>query len=951
MILVVFFALFYLMYREVENKAIDEFNNQEFILARQASRGMESFFIYYRRELQFLAGIPDVINMDGEGRNLLDEFYSHHSDQIEAITRVNEQGILVYTSPNNNENSIGRDLTGQAHVRQVMEEQKPVISDVFTAVQGYIAIAYHVPVFRNGEFKGSLAILIPIDKLGKRFLENIRLAETGYAFMLSKNLVELYCPLNGHTGRKIDFKTDFDAEALKTLNSVSMQEGQNYSHFYGYLGTGLHKDKKVRAIFYRVPLGNTYWTIVISTPEKEIIATLKGFRNRFMLLSFLVAAILLVYFYYYIKARAIIKEEKKRREAEEALKESEERWNFALEGSGDGVWDRNNLTGEVFYSPQWKKMLGYEINEISPDYHEWESRVHPEDLERVQKMIGQHLDGIREYYEAEYRMRCRDGSYKWILDRGKVMSRDENGKPLRIVGTHSDISQRKQNEEQLRTLMRAVDQSPASIVITDLDGKIEYVNQKFVRLSGYTFQEVRDKNPGILKSGLVPDEVYEELWSTITKGRTWTGEFQNRKKNGELYWENALISPVHNQEGEIVHYIAVKEDVTEKKQLMKELVLAKEKAEESDRLKSSFLQNMSHEIRTPMNAILGFSEILEKAELSDEERKSYTGIIQDSGRQLLNIVNNILTISFIDTKQERVDIRKVELAKLMQQLRTIFTKEAERKGISLEFLADSRFPDLVIRTDATKLNQILSNLLTNALKFTHNGKVEAGYMVKEDVIEFYVSDTGIGIDPQVQEDIFKRFTQASDAIRVTYGGTGLGLSIARAFVELLGGQMTLRSTPGEGSVFTFTIPFQEDSETKKVVMNTKTENSGLKDAAVILVAEDEDFNFLLIKEFFKDTPVSLIHVTNGLDAVEVCRTNDQVALVLMDIKMPELNGEKATKLIKELRPDLPVIAQSAYAIESEIKKYMTMGFDDYITKPILKEELLTKSLRLLNRKK
>jgi len=949
-LLVVFAILFILTYREVENKTIREFENQELIMARQAEKGIEGFFNYYYKELMFLSRIPHVQSIDTLGIRLLDDFYRSHSDEMLAISRITKDGILAYTYPFNQSGIEQSDLTGQPHIQELLATHEPVLSDIFTTVQGVVAIAYHIPVFHDGSFEGSIAILVPVDLLGKRFLGEVKLGKTGYAFMVSENLNELYCPLPGHSGNSIQVNSATESGLFEALEHSGVKSDSSHVYYHGRINSGTKKGQDLRAILYKVPLWNTYWTIVISIPEAEISASLKGFRNKLFLSSIFVLAVMLIYFYSYAKAGAILKEEKRRRAAEKALKESEERWSFALEGSGDGVWDRNMQTNEVFYSAQWKRLLGYENNELKNTFDEWYSRVHPEDLDVVLRLVDDHLKGKAGMYEAEYRMICKNGSYKWILDRGKVISRNENGEPIRIVGTHSDITERKKFEEQLQILWRAVDQSPASIIITDTQGRIEYVNRKFIQHTGYRAEEVLQQTHRNIKSGLVPDELYNELWGTITAGKVWVGEFQNRKKDGEVYWEKALISPVQNGNGEIVHYIAIMEDITEKKVLMRELVRARDKAEESDRLKSAFLQNMSHEIRTPMNAIMGFSELLEQEQVSDEERCSYISIIKESGEQLLSIVNNILTISFIDTRQEKVNMSRVDIIYMMKQLHSIFSKDAERRQVKLELDSDPAYTELECWTDATKLNQVLTNLISNSLKFTHKGFVRFGFRIKDSWLDFYVEDSGIGIDPKVQSKIFRRFNQADEDIRYKYGGTGLGLSISRAFVELLGGTIVVSSEPGKGSTFTFTIPFTREyisENTEK--MTDKVEKSGRLAGTTILVAEDEEFNFKLIREFLKEEKVELIHAENGYEAVDIVKSDRHIDLVLMDIKMPELNGEKATRFIKELRPQVPVIAQSAYAIESEIRRYMSNGFDDYITKPIIQGELIDKCARALHR--
>ena len=363
--------------------------------------------------------------------------------------------------------------------------------------------------------------------------------------------------------------------------------------------------------------------------------------------------------------------------------------------------------------------------------------------------------------------------------------------------------------------------------------------------------------------------------------------------------------------------------------LQAELIITKEKAEESDNLKSSFLRNMSHEIRTPMNAIIGFSDLLNDPELSQGKRNSYVTIIVNNSNQLLSIVNDILTISSLETKQEKINIQKTCINSIIAELFAVFEIPAKNKNISLyskQHLTDKQSE---ILTDKTKLTQILSNLLINALKFTQHGFIEFGYNLRNNEVEFYVKDSGIGIKTDMQEKIFERFRQADKTIHITYGGSGLGLSISKAFVELLDGKIWLQSEPEKGSTFYFTIPYKPSLESDKIDKPVSLSKSN----SIILIAEDEETSFLLLEELLSGKDFRIIHTRDGKETVEICKSNPDISLILMDIKMPIINGYDAAKLIKEFRKDLPIIAQSAYALENEIEKYKGV-FDEYITKPI-----------------
>jgi len=412
-------------------------------------------------------------------------------------------------------------------------------------------------------------------------------------------------------------------------------------------------------------------------------------------------------------------------------------------------------------------------------------------------------------------------------------------------------------------------------------------------------------------------------------------ELHRAKQKSEKSEQNLQIK--NNQ------YEAINEELRETNC---ELSKAKEKSEESDRLKTAFLQNMSHEIRTPLNAISGFTGMLNKPELSEEKRKSFVSIIQNSSKQLISIVTDILTISSLETKQEKANFDKVCINNIIVDLLAIFKQQAQNQNISLYAKQQLSDKQSETYTDKTKITQILTNLLTNALKFTHEGFIEFGYNLKDSELEFYVKDTGIGIKQEFHEKIFERFRQADKSINKLFGGTGLGLAISKAFAELLGGKIWVQSELEKGSTFYFTIPYKPINEIDKNTTPT-IQNQNFR---TILVAEDEEYNFLFIEELLIDMDLKLIHAKDGRETIEIFKSNPNIDLILMDIKMPIMTGHEASIIIKELNTNIPIIAQSAYALEHERAKYEGI-FDDYLTKPINGEDLKQKVLKYIDIKK
>ena len=372
-----------------------------------------------------------------------------------------------------------------------------------------------------------------------------------------------------------------------------------------------------------------------------------------------------------------------------------------------------------------------------------------------------------------------------------------------------DLTEQKNAEKKIKTFELVIQQSPTSIIITDNEGKIEFVNTQFTNLMQYSLDEIKGKNPQIFNSTITPFVNLDSMLKTIQAGNIWKGEFNNQKKDGTTLWENVIIFPLLDEKCSLSNYILILEDITEKKKMLDDLIIAKQKAEESDRLKTAFLHNISHEIRTPMNAIMGFSGFLNDPGLIPEKRKHFVEIITQSCNQLLSIINDIVSIASIEAGQEKFNEKAVNINAILQLLYDQFSLNAFNKNVLLSF--DKYFSDIdvTILTDESKLTGILTNLIGNAIKFTQKGSVVFGYTRKDTELEFYVEDTGIGIPIEFQDEIFKRFRQVEITTNRQFGGSGLGLSISKAYIEIIGGKICMKSEPGKGSRFYFTIPYRK----------------------------------------------------------------------------------------------------------------------------------------------
>lgn len=835
-----------------------------------------------------------------------------------------------------------------------------------------------------------------------------------------------------------------------------------------------------------------------------------------------------------------------------------------------------------------------------------------------------------------------------FLDVHKAPLLDGEGKLIGVVGSARDVTVAKETEIQLRKLSQAVEQSPASVVITNLSGNIEYVNPKFTELTGYTLEEAKGQNPRVLKSGDQPAENYKELWETITSGREWRGEFLNKRKNGELFWETASISPIKNEKGEITHFLAVKEDITQQKQVQEkiritrdtyqsilnsvseaiyvmdengtfidvnrgaelmygytrkeligmspetvsapgindllaikqinsevlssgisqsfefwgvrkngeifpkevivnkgtyfgkdcilatarditerkklddelkhqarlrdllmeissgfiniplekvdeeinrslekmgifvnadrcyifeydwvnevssntnewcgteisseienlqnipislmtdlavahkngvptflpninvlpfgparkmvelqgvksfitvpmmnglqcigfvgfdyvrehsnytesetqllkifaqllvnvklrkemvgQLVIAKEKAEESNRLKTHFMNNISHEIRTPLVGLLGFGNFMMQEGLTATEKYSYYEILEQSGARLIKTVDDIMDIAQLKAGSINPKPGEVNVGLIMSNIKDKLQNACSHKNVLVNLEFPENYTNLILLTDEILFTKIITQLTGNAEKFTSAGRITLGFEVSDQWVKFFVKDTGKGIAPDKLEILFEPFMQEDIRNTRGYEGSGLGLAIAKGMTELLGGQIWAESEKGTGSSFFFTLPVLKGSNAG-LMASEKPKNDRKHDKKLVLIAEDDESNFMLLDAMARKSGFSTLHAWNGADAVDLCRQYPEITLIFMDIKMPMLNGLEATAQIKAFRPDVPIIAITAHAQTGDKYKMLDAGCDAYLAKPFRLNELVALMNKMTN---
>ncbi len=796
-----------------------------------------------------------------------------------------------------------------------------------------------------------------------------------------------------------------------------------------------------------------------------------------------------------------------KKKSQEALRISEERLKMALEASNDGLWDWNRETGEIYFSPRFFTMLGYEPDEFEHNTEALFNLIHPDDIEKVNTYFETLSLSNGILSEVELRVRRKEGNYAWIQSRGKAFKTETKGPATRFVGTHVDITQRKrheniqevlfeiansitttrnmdelfeniqrslrrvidttncyvalyneqndkitlsfhrdekddfqefpagktitayvirtgksqlvsrqriselessgeiepigaysvswlgvplksnekiigvfvvqsydekiqytqedvqllefvsdqialaierkidqdnikQNQERLRKI---IESSPDGLVVIDLEGAILEHNTSFPGMLQIPAAAIKERN--FFEFISVPDIIRAQnsLHNTLKSGYRKNIEFKMRRDDCSEFFAETSFGVIQGAgKGDETIVIVVK-NINERKAYEFNLRIAKEKAEESDSLKTAFLSNMSHEIRTPMNAIIGFAELLSNPDITTTEKEEFIQQINNGADSLMRLIDDIIDIAKIEAGQIRINRSFFDLAPVMRDLKMIFSKHMIRHGKERIRLVEdhNNFSSSVqLFTDEFRIRQVFSNLIGNAIKFTEEGEVRYGIKeISNGSIGFYVNDTGIGIDKGKLDVIFERFRQGYENKKKFYGGTGLGLAISKHLVELLGGEIHVESILGGGSVFSFSIPFQKQEIKMPEEWVTIDRSPKNWENKTILVAEDDKANFILLREILKRTRANIVWAKDGDEAIQIF-SSCKIDLVLMDVQMPVMDGYEATRVIKELNSKVPVIAQTAYAMAGEREMSLDAGCDDYISKPVRINELM-----------
>lgn len=618
---------------------------------------------------------------------------------------------------------------------------------------------------------------------------------------------------------------------------------------------------------------------------------------------------------------------------ENKRKDSEERLRFVLEGSQLGFWDWNLTTNVIKRNHLWAEMLGYTFDEIESTKKQWADFIHPDDLDSACKSIDDHLKGRAPVHELTYRMKTKQGSYKWILDRARIVQRDPDGHPIRMCGTHIDVTEKKNIEDALHEsesrFRNLYEKAPLAYQSLDSSSNILDVNETWLSLLGYDRADVLGQ--------FIGDFMTEDALKSLTNKLNFLinndhidgllCEFIRKDGSQRLLSVNGQIS--RDSMGNFLRTHCILTDITE-------IMQAKYAAEAANTAKNMFLANLSHELRTPLNGILGFTGLLQKKSSLSAEDKQQLDIIRQCGENLLTLITDLLDIAAIESNKIKLHVSEFYFDALLNNIVEIFKLQAEEKQLAL--IVNNTVNSHHLRGDQKRIGQIIINLLNNAIKYTDQGQVTISSNYQNGKLNITVEDTGCGIAKADLEQIFSPFMQINRGDFMKEG-VGLGLAIIRELITYMGGALSVTSTPDVGSVFSVSLPLSAVEKNRKLEIDQKPVSANTVDKTRVLIADDNQINLLLLANLLELQGCHVDSAMNGKEALDLINEN-HYQLALIDINMPVMTGLELVKILRSQHNPLKIAAVSAYADNNKIAEALAAGFDYYLTKPVDEDQLL-----------
>ncbi len=927
---IILIGLFYLPYWSVRQKTIEAFNSEQMVQANQAKREIQQFFNTYVKALRFFASQESIIHLDRPGRLLMDDFYTIHSANISSVTRIDARGIIIYTT-NDSDNYIGVDLSGQPHNKQIMEDHKLVISDVFTSVQGKTSIAFAYPVFDGERYTGSITFLFPFARITGNELADLNQSEQFLTILLNNRGTILASSTSQDQGHSL--KAEF-AEHQELLQLARrMKKGEQGSMVFS---TAIAMDKKESVVVHhavytpvRLP-GNNFWSFAIISPENNVLASMREFRNQWFIATIVILGVFFLLSWLLLRAMNKGREGQKQQAMEKQLASL-----LDFIPLGTVVYDRN---GWISYANKASFTL---TDNNNPD-----------------EVIGKNIfDFIHDDYRSFTLKRLENllagktneaAIIKIITPAGRFKDVEENSFPFIFAGQPRfllvlrDVTEELKKDAVQRRLVTAIEQARELIVITDWEGSIEYVNPEFTRVTGYSRAEALGQNPKILRSGKHDDEFYEKMWETIASGQNWTGRLTNKKKSGELYTETATISPVRDITGTVTHFVAVKRDITREVKL-------ETKLRQSQKMEAigTLAGGIAHDFNNILGAILGFTDIALLKCDPESPIHEFLLNIRKGGKRAADLVQQILTFS----RQSTTEKKPIEVTAIIQESLQLL-RASLPSTINIDLIINTE--KIWILANSTQLQQIIINLCTNAfhamqkqggkltIQLDEPGADECKKLMgnKSGAIKLSIRDTGVGMNPETLTRIFDPFyTTKEPGV-----GTGMGLSVVHGLVQELGGKINVDSNPESGTTFTILLPTTKKEEVPGTVAKTSLPGG----TEHIFVIDDEEDILTTIRMMLTHLGYEVTVCNNPVEALEKLKTEEfHCDLIITDQTMPSLTGLELVQELRKISPQLPVVLSTGYSDKVNEERIREVGAAGLLLKPVELRDLAAMIRRAL----
>ncbi|ACH37458.1 sensor histidine kinase response regulator, Cache_1, PAS and PAS domain-containing [Citrifermentans bemidjiense Bem] len=930
-------AIFYFSYQKAKQSAISRLNDEQFIHAKQAARGIEEYFVTWTGILTSLSRLDAIVAMDPAGKRQMEFFYDAHKDQIRSFTRMDEKGNILFAVPNREIS--GRNIAQQKHVQELIATKKPVVSDVFRTIQGYDAIALHVPVFEGSRFRGSIAIIVNFQSLAQRYIEVIRVGKTGYALVVSRDGTELYCPVPGHSGTNILAAAKESPSVLPMVRAMLKGESGTASYDFNTKDGASVKPVKKHAVYLPIHLGNTFWSIVVASSEQEILSSLASYRNRLALVfsGILFGGIIICILV--LRALLIVREEDVRQQAEAELRASEQRYRYLFE---------QNPAPMLIYEKGTLQMLA--VNDafaIGYGYSNEEALalqlidLYPEEEKPKITEVAAGLSGHT--YVGEWHHRRKDGTVFPIF----VTSHDMtySGRTARVA-VITDITDRKLMEKALEEEANfnrlLFDHSPDGIVIIDpKTARFINFNASVCRQLGYSREEFAQLRVFDVEAVETQEDTRRRIDGIVRDGR---GDFETmqRTREGELRNVQVTAQILTIQDRPV--YYCIWRDITEHKKLEEQLRQS-QKMESVGRLAGG----VAHDFNNMLGVIIGSADLCQHQIPADSPLQKYLDHILKAAKRSSDITRQLLAFS----RKEVVSPKAVNLNSLIIDSEKMLCRLIG-EDVKLTFKPSTGLWTVLI--DPAQFDQILMNLSANSRDAMPNGgtldiatgnvHLDAGYCrhhsdtVPGDYVKITVADTGTGMDRETKDHIFEPFF-TTKGVGV---GTGLGLATVYGIVTQNNGFINVYSELDQGSVFNIYLPrLLEDGAAEEEAEAAPPP----KGTGTILLVEDEEMLLWTTTKILEEMGYTVQQAESPAKAIEICENGKQIDLVLTDVVMPGMNGREMVDRIRSTRPDIKVLFMSGYTADIVAQRGIVEEGMFYISKPLDAQQLHEKIVQTL----